>query len=49
MYRKGVDAEVFLPASKNQNPDFCPFPENCCMRTKGEGLGSRIEMNQEAD
>lgn len=47
MYRKGVDAGVFLPANKNQNPDFCAFPNNCCLRTKGDGLGSRIEMSQE--
>lgn len=47
MYKRGVDAGVFLPASKNQNPDYCSFPSNCCMRTKGDGLGCRIEMDQE--
>lgn len=41
MYRKGVEAEVFLPAHKNQNPDFCDFPEDCCMKTRGDGTGCR--------
>lgn len=49
MYRTGVDAGVFLPASKNSNPDFCSYPENCCLRTKGEGVGCRIDFNQEID
>jgi hypothetical protein len=38
MYEAGVAHGVFLPAQKNFNPDFCPYPSNCCMNTRGEGL-----------
>jgi hypothetical protein len=40
MYRKGVEAEVFLPAQKGGNPDFCDYPD-CCLRSRGEGTGER--------
>lgn len=48
MYRAGIDNSIFLPASKNSNPDFCAYPDQCCLRTKGEGCGQRIELSQEA-
>lgn len=41
MYARGVQNGVFLPAEKNRNPDFCDYPENCCLQTKGDGCGQR--------
>jgi CRISPR/Cas system-associated exonuclease Cas4 (RecB family) len=35
MYRAGVENGVFLPADKGRNPDFCPYPESCCLRNRG--------------
>lgn len=32
-YKTIVDGEAFLPADKSSNPDFCPFPSQCCLRT----------------
>jgi CRISPR/Cas system-associated exonuclease Cas4 (RecB family) len=46
MYTSGVKAGVFLSAEKNRNPDFCPYPENCCLTTRGEGLSIRVEVDQ---
>ena len=46
MYRAGVSNGVFLPAEKGRNPDFCPYPENCCLRTKGEGCAIPVEVAQ---
>lgn len=40
MYRDGVTAGVFLPAQKNQNPDFCDY-EDCCLNSRGAGTGCR--------
>lgn len=42
MYRSGVEAGVFLPAEKGRNVDFCPYPDNCCLKTRGEGTNARI-------
>jgi CRISPR/Cas system-associated exonuclease Cas4 (RecB family) len=39
MYRSGVEAGVFLPAQKGQNPDFCDYPENCCLRNTSAAGG----------
>lgn len=36
MYRDGVTHGVFLPAEKGRNPDFCPYPSNCCLKNRGE-------------
>lgn len=47
-YHRGVTSEVFLPAHKNQNPDYCDFPEDCCMRTRGKGTGCRGGLYPEA-
>lgn len=47
-YQRGVDNKVFLPAQKNYNPDFCDFPESCCLRTRGEGTGCRGGLYPEA-
>lgn len=43
MYRDGVSAGVFLPAAKNQNPDFCDYGSTgtCCIQTRGTGTGCR--------
>lgn len=49
MYRDAVDAGVFLPAHKNTNPDFCDYPETCCMKTRGEGMGCRGSIYPEAE
>ncbi len=31
-YTKMVTQEIFLPAEKNRNPDFCPYPDDCCLK-----------------
>jgi hypothetical protein len=41
LYKAGVEAEIFLPANKSSNPDYCDYPESCCLRTAGEGCGQR--------
>lgn len=46
MYTNAVHAKVFLPAEKGRNPDFCPYPESCCLVTKGEGTATAVEVNQ---
>ena len=46
MYTSGVKAGVFLSAEKNRNPDFCPYPENCCLTTRGEGSSIPVEVTQ---
>jgi hypothetical protein len=37
-----VEHEIYLPAQKNQNPDFCPFPSQCCLRSCA-ATGGRAE------
>lgn len=46
MYRSGVEAGVFLPAPKGTNPDFCDYPENCCLRntTQAGGCAQRVAV-----
>jgi hypothetical protein len=39
-YAVMVDNEVYLPAEKNRNPDFCPFPSQCCLRSTQATGGS---------
>jgi hypothetical protein len=41
MYHRAIEAEVFLPAAKGSNPDYCDYPENCCLQTKGAGCAQR--------
>jgi hypothetical protein len=41
-----VVAGVFLSAEKNRNPDFCPYPENCCLMTRGVGASIPVEVTQ---
>lgn len=46
-YRNTVESENFLPAEKGRNPDFCPYPSNCCLRNcsaAGGGL-EHVEVN----
>ncbi len=31
-YSKMVKQEIFMPAEKNRNPDFCPYPDDCCLQ-----------------
>ncbi len=38
-YTQAVKGQIFLPAHKGTNPEYCGYPENCCMLTKGEGIG----------
>lgn len=47
-YRSGVEAGIFLPAPKSANPDFCDFPETCCLRTKGADCGKRGSIYEDA-
>ncbi len=46
MYAAGIDGGVFLPAEKGRNPDYCPYPEDCCLRTKGDGLAIPYDLDQ---
>jgi len=46
MYLRGVQSGVFLSAEKNRNPDFCPYPENCCLTTRGAGASIPVEVAQ---
>lgn len=32
-YRKIVEGGLFMPAEKGRNTDWCPYPEDCCLRT----------------
>lgn len=46
-YKAGVENDVFLPAEKGRNPDFCDFPSNCCLRCTSAAGGSspRVEIH----
>lgn len=46
MYQAGVTNGVFLPAEKNRNADFCPYPDNCCLKTRGPGTATPVEIDQ---
>lgn len=35
-----AENELFLPAEKNYNPDFCAFPSQCCLRSCQAAGGS---------
>lgn len=48
MYKAGVDAGVYLPATKSANPLFCDYPDDCCLVSKGESLGKRGTIYSEA-
>ena len=39
MYRTGTEGGVFLPAPTGTNPDFCDYPENCCLRNTSAAGG----------
>lgn len=47
-YAVMVDNGVYLPAEKNRNPDFCPFPSQCCLRscqaTGGSAESVEVEL-----
>lgn len=43
-YRAGVEAGVFLPASKGSNPKFCDYGETCCLRRAPAGCATRVEV-----
>lgn len=42
MYRRGVEAGVFLRAPKGTNPNFCDYGETCCLRQAGPGCATRV-------
>jgi hypothetical protein len=44
MYRAGVSNGVFLPADKGRNPDFCDYPEDCCLLNRGGGCAEPQEV-----
>jgi hypothetical protein len=39
MYQRGVAAKVFMPAEKGRNPDYCDYPEDCCLINRGGCAG----------
>lgn len=39
MYQRQVDSGNFLPAAKGSNPDFCDYPDNCCLRNTSAAGG----------
>lgn len=39
-YHTAVSNGIFLPASKNQSPDFCNYPDRCCMNVTDTGCAS---------
>lgn len=43
-YKAGVASGVFLPAQKNQNPDWCNYPGTCCLQCKPNGAGQRVKL-----
>ena len=47
-YAAVVDARAFLPAQKSQNPDFCSYPDNCCLRNTSAagGCAELVEVSQ---
>ena len=47
LYTKAIDNDIFLPAEKNSNPDFCGYPEQCCLNFRGEGVGCRGGLYQD--
>jgi hypothetical protein len=44
MYRSSVEQGIYLPASKGQKPDYCDFPDNCCLRNCNAAGGGLIEV-----
>ena len=43
-YKAGVEGNVYLPAEKNRNPDFCDYGENCCLRSTSVAGGSALPV-----
>jgi hypothetical protein len=43
-YRRAIEADVFLPAEKGRKPDFCDYPENCCLRNCTAAGGGLTEV-----
>lgn len=39
-YKGIVEGGYFLPAQKNTNPDFCPYPDACCLSSCAEAGGA---------
>lgn len=44
-YRGIVEGGHFLPAQKNFNPDFCNYPESCCLRNTSAAGGGAVLVN----
>lgn len=43
-YRRAIEANVFLPAEKGRKPDFCDYPENCCLKNCTAAGGGLTEV-----
>lgn len=43
MYERGIEAQVFIPASKTCNANFCDFSKHCIFHTHGGG--QEVEIN----
>jgi len=48
LYRKAVEAHIFLPADKNRSAFFCDYPDECCLKSTSSAGGSmrRVEVEQ---
>lgn len=40
-------AKAYLPANKSVNPDFCPYPSMCCLRTTAGAGGEAKQVEVE--
>ena len=43
-YARAIENEIFLPAEKGRKPDYCDFPENCCLRNCTAAGGGLTEV-----
>jgi hypothetical protein len=43
-YQRAIENEIFLPAEKGRKPDYCDYPENCCLRNCTAAGGGLTEV-----
>lgn len=43
-YRAIVEQELWMPAEKGRNPDFCGYPSRCCLRNCVEAGGQAVSV-----
>lgn len=43
-YSKAIENEIFLPAEKGRKPDYCDYPENCCLKNCTAAGGGLTEV-----